>query len=180
MTGPTDQLIAVDPRTLTAHPANVRADLRDLKTLAASIKAVGLMQPIVVAPDGAAYRTIAGPRRTAACILAGLDQVDALVRSDLVDQPGAQLMGNLVENLGREDLNAGELAAGIAQLTAFSMTPTAIGKATGLGTATVKTHLRVARSATAVAAVTRFDLTLEQAVVLAEFDVMWTLDQGVV
>ena len=53
---PTVELVQLDPRTLAAHPANIRTDLGDVTELAASIRSVGVLEPIVVVPAPAEAR----------------------------------------------------------------------------------------------------------------------------
>ena len=84
-----------------------------LKELAASIKAVGVLQPIIVAPDGERFTIIAGERRYRASRLAELDEIPAIVR-DWDSQK--RLEAALVENLQRDDLNPVEEAMGVRRL----------------------------------------------------------------
>ena len=85
-----------------------------LKELSASIKAQGIMQPILVRPVAAGrYEIIAGERRWRAAKLAGLDNVPVLIR-EVADT--AALAMALIENIQREDLNPLEQAAGIQRL----------------------------------------------------------------
>jgi len=84
-----------------------------LKELAASIEAVGVLQPIIVAPSGDRFTIIAGERRYRASRLAGLNEIPAIVR-DWDSQK--RLEAALIENLQREDLNPVEEAMGVRQL----------------------------------------------------------------
>ena len=88
-------------------------DEEKLGELAASIKAHGLLQPIVVRPTPAGLEIVAGERRFRAAQLAGLDRLPALVRE--VEDP---LELALIENLQREDLSPLEEAEGLAALIA--------------------------------------------------------------
>ncbi len=92
-----------------------------LRELADSIKAQGVMQPILVRPvGGGRYEIIAGERRWRAARLAGLSAVPVLVRA-VADS--AALVMALVENIQREDLNPLEQANGIQRLvTEFGIT----------------------------------------------------------
>ena len=96
-------------------------DQESLNELAASIKAQGVMQPILVRPvDGGRYEIIAGERRWRASQLAGLHEVPVLVR-DMPDD--SALATSLIENIQREDLNPPEEATGIQRLIdEFGMT----------------------------------------------------------
>ena len=84
-----------------------------LNELAASIRAVGVLQPIIVAPAGERYTIIAGERRYRASRLAELDAIPAIVR-DWDSQK--RLEAALIENLQRDDLNPVEEAAGVRRL----------------------------------------------------------------
>lgn len=88
-------------------------DENALKELAASIEAVGVLQPIIVAPSGDRFTIIAGERRYRASRLAGLDEIPAIVR-DWDSQK--RLEAALIENLQRDDLNPVEEAMGVRQL----------------------------------------------------------------
>lgn len=88
-------------------------DEEGLKELAASIEAVGVLQPIIVAPSGDRFTIIAGERRYRASRLAGLDEIPAIVR-DWDSQK--RLEAALIENLQRDDLNPVEEAMGVRQL----------------------------------------------------------------
>ena len=88
-------------------------DEEGLKELAASIEAVGVLQPIIVAPSGDRFTIIAGERRYRASRLAGLDEIPAIVR-DWDSQK--RLEAALIENLQRDDLNPLEEAEGVRRL----------------------------------------------------------------
>ncbi|GAA3250779.1 MULTISPECIES: ParB/RepB/Spo0J family partition protein [Nonomuraea] len=95
------------------QPREVFDDER-LEELAASIREVGLLQPIVVRPvGGGQYELIMGERRWRACQQVGLDAVPAIVRNT---QDTDLLRDALIENLQREQLNALEEAAAYQQL----------------------------------------------------------------
>lgn len=103
------------------YQPRTRMDQDSLNELAASIKAQGVMQPILVRPLAAGrYEIIAGERRWRAAQMAGMNEVPALVR-DIPDE--AALAMSLIENIQRENLNPLEEAAGIQRLIdEFSMT----------------------------------------------------------
>ncbi|MBB2912726.1 ParB family chromosome partitioning protein [Streptosporangium becharense] len=89
-------------------------DNEALDELAASIREVGLLQPVVVRPvDEGRYELIMGERRWRAAQLAGLSDIPAIVRSTQEDK---LLLDALIENLQREQLNALEEAAAYEQL----------------------------------------------------------------
>jgi ParB family chromosome partitioning protein len=103
------------------YQPRTRMDPGSLEELAASIKAQGVMQPILVRPVGEdTYEIIAGERRWRAAQIAGLDDVPCLVR-EIPDE--AALAMSLIENIQREDLNPLEEAGGIQRLIdEFAMT----------------------------------------------------------
>ena len=84
-----------------------------LRELAESIRAVGVLQPIIVRKTGERYEIIAGERRYRASRLAGLDEIPAIVR-DWDEQK--RLEAALIENLQRDDLNPMEEAVGVKRL----------------------------------------------------------------
>lgn len=117
-------------------------DEAQLQELAASIKAQGVMQPILarVLSDGA-YEIIAGERRWRAAQLAGLTQVPVLVRK--VPDNAALAMA-LIENIQRENLNPLEEAVGIQRLIdEFKMTHQAAADAVGRSRAAASNLLRL-------------------------------------
>ncbi|MDA0189438.1 MAG: ParB/RepB/Spo0J family partition protein [Proteobacteria bacterium] len=107
------------------YQPRTQMDPASLEELAASIRAQGLMQPILVRPLGERgsderYEIIAGERRWRAAQLAGLDEVPALIR-DIPDE--AALAMALIENIQRENLNPLEEALGLQRLVdEFAMT----------------------------------------------------------
>jgi len=114
-----------------------------LEALSASIKAHGLAQPIVVVADGAdGFELIAGERRLRATKLAGLHEIDAIVRPALDDTKRLALA--LIENLQREDLNAMEEAAAFQKLMEnFGMSQAAIANSLGKSAPSVSNTLRL-------------------------------------
>ena len=93
----TTYLPDVPVETIRPHGATPRRAVGNVDDLAASIKAHGLLEPLVVAPiNGSEYRLIAGHRRLAAAKQAGIRAVPALLREDL-DTPPAQLEAMLVD-----------------------------------------------------------------------------------
>jgi ParB family chromosome partitioning protein len=117
-------------------------DEHSLAELAESIKAQGIVQPILVRPvDGGRYELIAGERRWRAAQRAGLKEVPALVRN-VPDQAALALA--LIENIQREDLNPLEEAQGIARLiTEFRLTHDAAAAAVGRSRSSVSNLLRL-------------------------------------
>jgi ParB family transcriptional regulator, chromosome partitioning protein len=106
-------LTLVPLSAVTPNPDQPRKHFAEeaLADLAASIKARGLLQPIVVRRVDDGYRLLAGERRLRAATLAGLDRVPALIREGDDDLEVA-----LIENLQREDLSPLEEAEALALL----------------------------------------------------------------
>ncbi|MFA5493603.1 MAG: ParB/RepB/Spo0J family partition protein [Porticoccaceae bacterium] len=113
-----------------------------LQELAESIRAQGIMQPIVVRPLGAdSYEIIAGERRWRAAQMAGLDTVPSLVRH-VPDQ--AAIAMALIENIQREDLNPIEEAHAFTRLQEeFHLTQQQVAEAVGKSRATVANLMRL-------------------------------------
>lgn len=113
-----------------------------LEELAESIKAQGVMQPIVVRPISAdKFEIIAGERRWRATQLAGLDTIPAVVRQ--VPDEAAIAMA-LIENIQREDLNAMEEALALSRLQQeFDLTHQQVADAVGKSRATISNLLRL-------------------------------------
>jgi ParB family chromosome partitioning protein len=112
-----------------------------LDELAQSIKAQGVIQPIVVRPQGAGFEIIAGERRWRAAQQAGLTQVPCLVRD--VDDRTTVAMA-LIENIQREDLNPLEEASSLKRLIdEFDLTHQETADAVGRSRAAVSNLLRL-------------------------------------
>jgi len=143
-TSPASALREVPVDLLERGRYQPRVDMRDetLAELAESIKAQGLVQPILVRPiDGGRFEIIAGERRWRASQRAGLRELPALVR-DVADQ--AALALSLIENIQREDLNPLEQAQGIARLIGeFGLTHEAAAQAVGRSRSAVTNLLRL-------------------------------------
>ncbi len=98
------------------NPGQPRRDFEEagIDALASSIASVGLLQPIVVRPDGEGYVLVAGERRLRAARQVGLVRIPAVVRGETDDK--TNLTEALVENLQREDLSVLEEAAAFKHL----------------------------------------------------------------
>jgi ParB family transcriptional regulator, chromosome partitioning protein len=133
------------------YQPRTRMDEASLAELAASIKARGVIQPIVVRPVGSGqYEILAGERRWRAARQAGLQNVPALVR----DVPDEAALGiGLIENIQREDLNPLEEANGLRRLIEeFKLTHEQVASAIGRSRAGVTNLLRLLELAPAVQA----------------------------
>ena len=117
-------------------------DQEALEELAASIKLLGLIQPITLRPlDNGRYQIISGERRFRASQLAGLERVPAYIRK--TDDQGMLEMA-IVENIQREDLDAIEVALSFQRLIEeCSLTQEAMAERVGKKRATVTNYLRL-------------------------------------
>ena len=113
-----------------------------LQELADSIKAQGVMQPIVVRAIGEdSYEIVAGERRWRAAQMAGLDSIPAIIRQ--INDDTAMAMA-LIENIQREDLNPMEQATAMHRFVEeFGLTHQQIAEAVGKARATVSNLLRL-------------------------------------
>lgn len=124
------------------YQPRTRMDQESLSQLADSIRAQGIMQPIVVREVASErYEIIAGERRWRASQLAGLTEVPVIVR-DIPDE--AALAMSLIENIQRENLNPLEEATGIKRLIdEFGMTHQQAAEAVGRSRTAVTNLLRL-------------------------------------
>jgi len=135
-------LLAIDALQPGRYQPRTRMDPQALAELAESIKAQGLMQPILTRPLGAGrYEILAGERRWRAARMAGLTSVPVLVR-DVPDRNALAIA--LIENLQREDLNPLEEAAGVKRLIEeFAMTHAEAAAAVGRSRVAITNALRL-------------------------------------
>ncbi|XBB66833.1 ParB/RepB/Spo0J family partition protein [Nocardioides sp. WV_118_6] len=158
------------------HPKNIRHNAVADDELVESIRAQGLLQPLVVAPipgvelgddPGPAYRLIAGHRRLDGVRKAGGDHATVIIRRDLTDEAD-QVAAMLVENCRRADLSPIEEAEGYGQLRFdFGWKPGQIAKAAGHTVDTVNKRLRLLKLNDKVKGnVDQGDLTLDDALAL--------------
>ncbi|MBC7436069.1 MAG: ParB/RepB/Spo0J family partition protein [Bdellovibrionales bacterium] len=128
------------------YQPRTRMDEGALYELAESIKAQGIMQPILVrrltaGPNDGKYEIIAGERRFRAARLAGLDSVPVLVR-DVPNESAAAM--SLIENIQREDLNPLEEAQGLQRLVKeFGLTHELAAQAVGRSRSAASNLLRL-------------------------------------
>jgi ParB family chromosome partitioning protein len=124
-------------------PLQPRKDFsaESLRELADSIREQGIIQPLIVRPQGEGYEIIAGERRWRAAQMAGLTEVPVIVRQA---DDRAVLEMALIENLQRENLNAIEEAQGYAQLIGpFQLTQEQAALKVGKSRAVVANALRL-------------------------------------
>src|ERR1700678_4340341 len=146
--GETDSALRVVPISHikpNAFQPRSHFDEESMSALAASIREIGLLQPVLVREvdgDEEAYELIAGERRWRAAKRAGLQTIRVLVQTDATDV--VSLEQALVENLHREDLNALEEAAAYQQLVdEFDYTHEQVAARVGKSRTTVTNTVRL-------------------------------------
>ena len=113
-----------------------------LNELAASIKEIGVIQPIIVQRIGDGYRIVAGERRWRAARIAGLSTIPAIVREDLSDTE--TMAQALIENILREDLNPIEEASAMKDLlVTHKLTQEKLSNLLGKPRATIANTIRI-------------------------------------
>jgi ParB family chromosome partitioning protein len=129
---------------IAPNPTQPRQDFDDdaLLALAESIKARGILQPLVVRPlPGGSYELVAGERRLRAAKIAGLETVPSVVRET---DEAERLELALIENMAREDLNAVEEARACATLVEdLGMTKEEVGRRVGRSRVAVSNLIRM-------------------------------------
>jgi ParB family chromosome partitioning protein len=143
---PRSGAIDVDVDRLSPNVLQPRGhfDQARLDDLASSIKATGIIQPIVVRKVGDRFQIIAGERRWRAAQLAGLARVPVIVRDVASGQERSLLEMALIENIQRENLNPIDEALAYRRLSDdFALTQDAIALAVGKDRATVANILRL-------------------------------------
>lgn len=135
------QKISIDSISPNPYQARMVWNEQELSELTDSIKANGIIQPIIVRPIGTGFQLIAGERRLRAAELASLSSVPALVRraSDEQLQEWA-----LVENIHRVDLNPIERAKAYHEyISTFSLTQAEAAERLGEGRSVVANYMRL-------------------------------------
>ena len=126
------------------NPNQPRRDFDDeaLLALAESVKARGILQPVVVRPlAGGNYELVAGERRLRAAVIAGVRDVPAIVRET---DESERLELALIENMAREDLNAIEEASACATLVEdLGLTKEEVGRRVGRSRVAVSNLIRL-------------------------------------
>jgi ParB family chromosome partitioning protein len=133
----------IDIDLVDPSPYQPRTRFREeaLDELARSIKASGIIQPIVVRPIGNRFQLIAGERRWRAAQRAGLTKASAIIRQ-VSDELALEM--TLVENIQREDLNPIEAARAFERLMdEFQLTQESVAERTGKDRATVANAVRL-------------------------------------
>lgn len=144
-------------------------DEEKLNELAESIKEHGLLQPILVKPEGNKYHIIAGERRYRATRLAGLDRISCIVR-DCSEQEMTEKA--LIENIQRADLSPVEEGLAYARLIEeYGLTQEQVAKRVGKGRPTITNLLRIIQLPEEV-----LDLLRKEKISLGHAKVLLTLE----
>jgi ParB family transcriptional regulator, chromosome partitioning protein len=148
---PSDGVVQLSIELIEENPYQTRYHFGDqaLEELANSIRANGVVQPVVVRPgvDGR-YTLILGERRCRASKLAGKSTIPAIVRR-VSDQQAAEM--TVVENLQRQDLNCIEQASAFSKLSRdFGLTQEQIGQRVGVSRESVSNYMRLLKLPAAV------------------------------
>jgi ParB family chromosome partitioning protein len=141
--GPERTLLRIPLSSIRPNPFQPRMvmDEAEIEELAASIREVGLLQPILVKPSGAGYELIAGERRWRAARKADLREIPALVVD--VDESTQHLLA-LVENLQRRNLSAVEEGKSLSDLIERTgMSQTELARRLGRSQASVANKIRL-------------------------------------
>lgn len=137
--GPTE--ISLDRIIPNRYQPRTRIDAEELEELAASIRAHGVLQPVLVSQTLDGYELIAGERRVRAARLAGLERVPAVIRQ-LADRDRLELA--IVENVQRADLDPLEEANAYRQLAEeFGLSQERIAERVGRARATIANTMRL-------------------------------------
>lgn len=137
------KVLLLPPDKIDASPFQARREFApgEIRALADSIAANGLLQPISVRRAGGRYQLVAGERRLRACQLLGMTQVPAIL-CEFDDAQTAAL--GLLENLQREDLNPFEQARGLQELIGrWGCTQAAAAQRLGMAQPTLANKLRL-------------------------------------
>ena len=158
---------------LIPHPDNTRDEVVPDEGLIASIREVGVLQPLTVAPHPTLqgdYTVIGGHHRLAAAKKAGLDMVPVAVHHDLLSRQ-AQVAALVQENLHRKDLTPAEEADAFQLMLSFDgYDAKRVAKETGVSQRRVRDRAKLTRlAADQRAALVTGQLTIERAEVLADF-----------
>ncbi|NHN55796.1 ParB/RepB/Spo0J family partition protein [Calidifontibacter sp. DB0510] len=185
MNAATVQLLDIPTKDIAEHPDNPRQHLGDLSDLAASIQAQGLLEPLVVEPSGEGvkkkYQLVAGHRRLAAAIQAGVKTLPAILHP--ASERGEQVERMLVENGQRVDLSPVEEGTAYQLLIDLDYKPEDIAAKVGRSKKAVTDRIKVTKlPGSTQAQILNRDLTLEDAVRMASFandrDAMTRLDRA--
>ncbi len=143
----TEKVVAVNINKISSNPYQPRAEIAEekIEELAQSIKANGLIQPVVVRRTGSGYQLVVGERRYLACRRLGWKTISASVKT-LSDNDMATIA--LVENLQRENLNFIEEGMGyVSLIKKFNLTQEMLAKRLGKSQSTIANKIRLLKLA---------------------------------
>lgn len=164
------RLVDIDIENLIANPRNLRREVAVGKELIQSVAESGLIEPLVVTPQGDDWLLVAGHRRLQAAVRAGLASVPCIVRDDL-SGAADQIVTMLGENGHRTDLTVSEEADAYQALLDLGVTTTKVAKRTGRSKDHVTKHTALATAGDAVRAkVDTGKASLDDVLALAEFE----------
>jgi ParB/RepB/Spo0J family partition protein len=174
-------LFFLAPKEIKEHPDNPRQVVTADEELVDSVRAVGVLEPLVVAPPhsgiparsmhGATWVLIAGHRRLAAAKAAGLDTVPAIARTDLTSR-AAQVEAMLVENLHRADLTPVEEGDAYQLLLDLpGSTQASVARQVGQPVKRIRERIKLAKLSEQVRAkLQTHQVTIADALAIGEFD----------
>jgi len=157
---PGARLVAVGRIVPNSHQPRKHFDAHALDELAASVRARGIMQPLVVRPAGENYAIVMGERRYRAALLVGLETVPVVVR-DITDEQA--YLDALIENLQREDLTDEEEAEAYRGLITRGLSVRKIAESLGIAASKVSRMVRVYEDEMLSTAVIAGQITKSQA-----------------
>lgn len=161
-----DEIVYRDPRDLRSTDLNLRGPLPDVSGLKESIAANGILVPLIIDEGDI---VLAGSRRLIAAVQLDLPRVPCIVRGDLADTPDV-IRTILAENVARRDLTVTEEANGYSQLALLGIPVATMAHHGGRTPDKVEGLLALADAPKAAAIVAEHDLTITQAIALAEFE----------
>ena len=136
---PAYQVLPIDSIRPSPHQARIDFDPEQLQNLADSMKAEGLLEPILARPVDTGFELISGERRLRAAKLLGWKTIEAKIIHTPSDAEAAAK--GLVENLQREDLNPLERAKGYRHLAELGLTQSDIAKKIGIAQSTIGRYI---------------------------------------
>ncbi|MDR7381222.1 ParB N-terminal domain-containing protein [Promicromonospora iranensis] len=158
----------LDPRTLLVE-TNVRTEANLTPRFLKSIRDNGVLIAILVQRTEQGLRVRAGQRRTLAAIEEGLETIPAMIVQGDEDQV-RRIREQMAENDDRQGLRHADRVAAFEQMSLLGVSAVDIANTTGHSTSDVQAALTVAKTKKAKAVQAKYDLTLDQAAVLAEFE----------
>jgi len=159
-------VVRVDPAALIVA-ANVRSNTKVTKEFVTSVKLHGVLVPITAQEAEDGLRVVDGQRRTLAAVEAGLQDVPVFVVAPLED--AARIVDQVVVNEHRAELDDVEQVLAMKELEQLGVSAAAIARRTGAKRKTVDAALLVAGSESTTAVMRDRQLTLDDALLLAEF-----------